>query len=49
MMRVKSSFAYDKMFAAIVLISIISFLLFKLIGGIQGAVTPWSYYDIEKE
>ncbi len=49
MMRVKSSFAYDKMFAAIVLISILSFLLFKLIGWIQRFVTPWSYYDIEKE
>jgi ABC-type nitrate/sulfonate/bicarbonate transport system permease component len=49
MMRVKSSFAYDKMFAAIILISVISFLLFKLIGGIQRVVTPWSYCDIEKE
>lgn len=49
MMRVKNSFAYDKMFAAIVLISILSFLLFKLIGGIQRIVTPWSYCDIKKE
>lgn len=49
MMRVKNSFAYDKMFAAIILISIISILLFKSIDVLQKATTPWSYYDEEKE
>jgi ABC-type nitrate/sulfonate/bicarbonate transport system permease component len=49
MMRVKNSFAYDKMFAAIVLISITSIVLFKGIEAVQRATTPWSYYDAEKE
>ncbi len=41
MMRVKKSYAYDKMFAVIVLISLISLLLMWGLGKIQKALMPW--------
>lgn len=42
MTRVKKSYAYDKMFAVIFLITIISLLLMKLVDIIQYAVMPWN-------
>lgn len=41
MTRVKKSFAFDKMFAVIILISLISLLLMALVTFIQKKVTPW--------
>ncbi len=41
MTRVKKSFAYDKMFAVIFLITAISLLLMKLVDLIQKIVMPW--------
>lgn len=41
MTRVKKSFAFDKMFAVIILISLISLLLMALVLFIQKKVTPW--------
>jgi len=45
MTRVKKAFAFDKMFAVIILISIISLLLMKLVEIMQKKSMPW----IEKE
>lgn len=45
MMRVKNSFAYDKMFAAILLVSVVSLLIFKAIEALQYAAMPWQKYD----
>jgi ABC-type nitrate/sulfonate/bicarbonate transport system permease component len=41
MTRVKKSFAYDRMFAVIFLISIISLLLIYLVNVIQQRCMPW--------
>ena len=41
MTRVKKAFAFDKMFAVIFLISVISLLLMKGVDLLQKAVTPW--------
>ena len=41
MTRVKKSFAYDKMFAVIFLISIISLILIWLVNELQKACMPW--------
>ena len=41
MTRVKKAFAYDKMFAVIFLISIISLLLMKLVEFLQRKSMPW--------
>lgn len=41
MTRVKKAYAFDKMFAVIVFISIISLLLMSLIGLLQKAAMPW--------
>ena len=41
MTRVKKSFAYDKMFAVIFLISIISLLLIWLVNALQKKCMPW--------
>ncbi len=45
MMRVKNSFAYDKMFAAILLVSAVSLLIFKTIEALQYTAMPWQKYD----
>lgn len=45
MVRVKKSFSYDKMFAVIFLISIISLLLMWGLGKLQKAVMPWERYQ----
>jgi ABC-type nitrate/sulfonate/bicarbonate transport system permease component len=42
MIRVKNSFAYDRMFAAILLIVVLSMALFGLISIIQDILMPWS-------
>lgn len=42
MTRVKKSYAYDRMFAVIFLITAISLVLVKLVDGIQLAAMPWS-------
>ena len=41
MTRVKKAFAFDKMFAVIFLISIISLLLMKLVDILQKKSMPW--------
>ncbi len=45
MTRVKKSFAYDKMFAVIFLISIISLLLIFLVNVLQRRCMPWERVD----
>lgn len=41
MTRVKKSFAYDKMFAVILLISLVSLILIWLVGFLQKKLMPW--------
>ena len=41
MTRVRSAYAFDKMFAVIILISVISLLLMALIGLVERAMTPY--------
>jgi ABC-type nitrate/sulfonate/bicarbonate transport system permease component len=41
MTRVKQAFAFDKMFAVIFLISIISLLLMKGVDALQKLCMPW--------
>ncbi len=43
MTRVKKSYAYDKMFAVIFLITIVSLVLIKLVDLIQAGVMPWDH------
>ena len=45
MTRVKKSFAYDKMFAVIFLISIISLILIWLVSVLQKKCMPWEQVD----
>ena len=45
MTRVKKSFSYDKMFAVIFLISIISLLLIWLVNFLQRKCMPWERYN----
>ncbi len=45
MTRVRKSFAFDKMFAVIILISIISLILIKLVDIIQRLAMPWKKYE----
>ncbi len=47
MMRVKNSFAFDKMFAAILIIVVLSIVLFKFIVVLQGVFMPWTKEDIK--
>ena len=47
MTRVKKAFAFDKMFAVIFLISIVSLLLMKLVEVLQNKTMPWT--DMEKD
>ena len=41
MTRVKKAFSFDKMFAVIFLISVISLLLMKLVDVLQKKCMPW--------
>ncbi|MCR5667247.1 MAG: ABC transporter permease [Eubacterium sp.] len=49
MMRVKKSYSYDKMFAVIVLISLISLLLMWGLGKVQKALMPWERTKSKEE
>jgi len=49
MVRVKKSYAFDKMFAVIFLISLISLLLMKLVDLLQRAVMPWERVKEESQ
>ena len=42
MTRVKKSYSFDKMFAAILLISIISLILIKVVDILKKRVMPWT-------
>lgn len=48
MTRVKKSYAYDKMFAVIFLITAISLLLMKAVDGIQYLLMPWKKQTSEE-
>ncbi|HKL79959.1 MAG TPA: ABC transporter permease [Mobilitalea sp.] len=48
MTRVRKSYSYDKMFAVIFFISIISLLLMMSVSMIQKAVMPWEVRDAKK-
>ena len=48
MTRVKKSFAYDKMFAVIFLISFISLILIWLVSVLQKKCMPWEYAEVTK-
>lgn len=48
MLRVKNSYAYDKMFAAILVIVVLSMTVFKAISVIQNLSMPW-YKAMKKE
>jgi ABC-type nitrate/sulfonate/bicarbonate transport system permease component len=43
MTRVRKSYAFDKMFAVIILVSIISLLLIKLVGILEKKCVKWKY------
>ena len=43
MIRVRRSYSFDKMFAAIILISVLSLLLIKLVGVIEKKSMPWRH------
>ena len=43
MLRVKHSFATDKVFATIIIITLLSILLLKIIGVIERKSMPWIY------
>ena len=45
MTRVRKSFAFDKMFAVIIMISVISLILIKLVDVIHAAAMPWKKYE----
>lgn len=49
MIRVKKSFSFDKMFAIIIVISLLSLLLMKAINLMQKKMTPWEGVDRSKE
>lgn len=49
MTRVRKSFAFDKMFAVIFLIIILSLLLMKCVGVIERRAMPWRHAEEEKE
>ena len=48
MTRVRKAYAYDKMFAVIFLISIISLLLILLVNVMQKRCMPWEHIDEKK-
>lgn len=45
MTRVRKSFAFDKMFAVIIVISVLSLVLIKIVDVIHAAVMPWKKYE----
>lgn len=45
MIRAKNAFAYDNMFAAIIVISAVSLLLLGIVSMIERWATPWQYHD----
>lgn len=45
MTRVRKSFAFDKMFAVIIVISVISLVLIKAVDVIHKAIMPWKKYE----
>lgn len=45
MIRAKNSFSYQNMFAAIVVISVVSLLLLGIVALIERYTTPWQYKD----
>ena len=47
MTRVKKSYSYDKMFAVIFLISLLSLLLIKLVDLANKAAMPWRKEEIK--
>lgn len=49
MIRVKKSFSFDKMFAIIIVISLLSLLLMKAINLLQHKMTPWEGVDRSKQ
>ena len=48
MTRVRSAYAFDKMFAVIFLISVLSLLLMKLVDFLQKKMMPWKRINKEK-
>lgn len=49
MIRAKNAFAYDNMFAAIIVISTVSLLLLGAVALIERIATPWQYNDYKKD
>ncbi len=49
MMRIKHSYAYDKFFAVILVIVILSLILFKIITIVQYLLMPWTKYINEEK
>jgi ABC-type nitrate/sulfonate/bicarbonate transport system permease component len=47
MTRVKKAYSYDKMFAVILLVSVISLLLMGLVRVLQRRCMPWAYLNEE--
>ena len=47
MTRVRKAYAFDKMFAVIILVVIVSLLLMKLVSIIRNAAMPWLRYRQE--
>ncbi len=45
MTRVRKAFAFDKMFAVIIVTSVVSLILIKLVDIIQIAIMPWKKYE----
>ena len=42
MTRVRKAFAYDRMFAAVVVVSAVSLMLMKVVDVIQRSALPWN-------
>lgn len=49
MTRVRKSFAYDRMFASIIIISVLSLVLMKLVELLQRACMPWTRAERSKK
>ncbi len=47
MTRVKKAYSYDKMFAVILLVSVLSLLLMAIVRVMQRRMMPWAYLDKE--
>lgn len=48
MTKVRKSFSYDKMFAVILLVSVISLLLMALVKMLQYQMMPWTHTDVQE-